>query len=87
MSSRKLSAPTPSLLGSVHAAEPALKKQSRYGNSPWKPGEVPARGASLMPITEPIEVPVNAPYGEFLGIETPRNRGSGWPTKADLEEK
>jgi hypothetical protein len=81
MTSRKLAAPTPSLLGSVHAAEPALKKQSRYGTAPWKPGEIPTRTGSLMPITEPIEVPVNAPFGEFLAIETPRNRGSGWPTK------
>ena len=87
MTSRKLSAPTPALVGSVHAAEPALKKQSRYGTAPWKPGEIPTRTGSLMPITEPIEVPVNAPSGEFLGIETPRNRGSGWPTKSDLEGK
>jgi hypothetical protein len=36
-----------------------------------------------MPITEPIEVPVNAPYGEFLAVEVPRNRGSGWPKKED----
>jgi hypothetical protein len=40
-----------------------------------------------MPITEPIEVPVNAASGEFLGVEVPRNRGSGWPTKADMEGK
>jgi hypothetical protein len=85
MSSRKLAAPTPALVGSVLAPEPSLKKQSRYGNAPWKPGEIPTRTGSLMPITEPIEVPVNAPYGEFLGIEIPRNRGSGWPKKGDDE--
>jgi hypothetical protein len=83
MTSRKLAAPTPALVGSVLAPEPSLKKQSRYGNAPWQPGEIPTRTGSLMPITEPIEVPVNAPYGEFLGVEVPRNRGSGWPKKED----
>jgi hypothetical protein len=83
---RKVTSPKPTLLGSVHAAEPALKKQSRYGNEPWNPGEIPTRTGSLMPVTEPIEVPVNAAYGEFLGIETPRNRGSGWPTKEELRK-
>lgn len=58
-----------------HPAEPALKKQSRWSDKPWKPGEIPTKQGTLRTINGPER---KTPYGEFMGVECPVSRGEGW---------
>lgn len=74
---RSTEAPSPSPV-SEPSQSAALKKQDRYGSEPWQPGEIPTRTGSLRPITGPLDAK-RAPYGEFLGVEKPTNRGHGKP--------
>jgi hypothetical protein len=65
-------------IGAAAFASPALKKQSRYSDTPWQPGEIPTRSGSLMPVTGRLDAG-RAPYGEFMGVECPGNHGRGKP--------
>jgi hypothetical protein len=84
MARRKKNSVAPSPLG----PEPSgvLKHQSRYGVKPWQPGEIPGRNGSLLVMSQPHDIPAT-PYGEFLGVEKPANRGRGYPLKMDVEGK
>lgn len=78
---RKHIASVPSVLG----LEPTkLKKQERYGQKPWQPGEIPTRSGSLMPIHGRLDMP-SAPHREFLEVRKPENLGLGYPLKMDVE--
>jgi hypothetical protein len=84
MARRKKNSPAPAIFGPEQSG--GLKHQSRYGSKPWQPGEIPGRNGTLNVISEPHDIKA-APYGEFLGIEKPTNRGRGYPLKMDVEGK
>lgn len=75
---RKMTVPSPVSIEFNPAPDPGLKKQSRYGNDPWKPGEIPVRTGAMIPVIEPLNA-ARAPYGEFMGVERPARRGNGKP--------
>ena len=69
MSRLKKYSSVPSLFG----AEPQsreLRKESRWSDMPWQPGEIPMRNGSLMPVYGPLDQKP-MPYGEFLGVQKP----------------
>jgi hypothetical protein len=61
----------------AEASHSALKKQDRYGGKPWQPGEIPTRAGAFLPITGPLDAK-SSPYGEFMAVERPTNRGQGY---------
>lgn len=54
-----------------------LKKQTRYGNKPWCPGEIPTRHGSCITVIEAFDEK-GMPYGEFMGVQKPMTRGFGY---------
>ncbi len=70
----------PLLIFDDEAPKATLKKQSRYGTDPWQPGEIP-RGF-IKVHSGPKK---QAPYGEFLSIKTPFNRGKKAPNTEESE--
>ncbi len=77
MSRLKKHAAVPSLFG----AEPlsaSLKKQPRYSNKPWQPGEIPRKeGFAQIPVIQALD-DTPQPYGEFFAVQKPENRGKGY---------
>ena len=70
----------------AEASHSTLKKQDRYGSKPWQPGEIPTRAGSLMPIIGPLDER-DRPYGEFLAVERPTNRGDGYSPIAIVDSE
>lgn len=65
----------------MFAGEPLpgkLTHSSDYGQTPWKPGDIPStRAGSRIPVHGMIdEKPVK--YGETMGVQLPENRGEGY---------
>ena len=84
---RKRHPELPEAVPSDHGSDRALKKQDRYGRAPWKPGEIPTRSGSLIPITERADQRAQ-PCGEFMAVQLPANYGDGYKSGiVDLEAK
>ena len=79
---REAAAPVATIGGMEMPPERALKKQSCWSDSTWKPGEIPSGGSgsvgSLRSVTGVLNAS-RAPYGEFMRVETPTARGNGKP--------
>lgn len=73
-----IDSPVPTVAGVLSRPEGELKKQSRYGSDPWKPGEIPTRTGSLRPITGRLDEKPAA-YGQFMCVRKPDSSGRGKP--------
>lgn len=75
----------PKVLGAEPSSAKKIAHQSDYGQTPWKPGEVPSmRNGSRMPVYGMLEEKAVA-YGETLGVQVPANRGSGYSPIRDVD--
>jgi hypothetical protein len=55
-----------------------LTHQPDYGQTPWKPGDIPSmRNGSRIPVYGGID-DKPTPYGEVLGVQLPANIGEGY---------
>jgi hypothetical protein len=86
MPRKSKNAPVPALVG-FSEPERALRKSSHY--KPWRPGEIPvgSRGnvGSLTTVSEPHDDAPEMPYGEYMGVHKPANRGRGWPKRDERD--
>lgn len=83
---KKLRAGIPALFG-AEPIQAKVKHQSNYGQTPWKPGEIPSmRNGSRIPVHGALDDKPQ-PYGEALAVQLPENRGDGYsPVKlVDVE--
>ena len=80
---RNEAVPTPLSQGSTPYE---LKKQSCYGDEPWKPGEIPIKdGFSQIPVIAPMEDVQRTARREYSGVERPTSRGRKYPLQMIIQ--